>query len=451
MTPVLVAALALAAAPRWLDVPGTGKVEVHSPEGPPARVVILLSGSDGLEPGTAALADGLAARGALVLSVDTPAYLAQAKERRCAYPAADLEALAQHAQQALGLPAYQRPFLVGHATGAAVAWAALSIGPPGTFAGGVLLAARPGQPLPVRLCTAWGPRPEEVDGGSRPGPGARPGAPLELVTGAADGADPASGAAAFAAAIGARFTAVPGVGHALAPTAPWLEATWAAIGRGAAVERAPAATAPSELAGLPLVEVPAQGGDRLAILLTGDGGWVGLDREVAAALAARGVAVVGLDSLKYFWKKRTPAETAADLARIARHYLAAWNRRTVLLVGYSRGADVLAIVAGRLPADVQRQLRLVAMLGPSTFAELEVHVVDLLASVRRKDTFPTEQAVRDTGGTVPMLCIHGAGEDDSLCPHVRDLPWVKTVVLPGHHHFGGDYGKLAALVLEAAQ
>ncbi len=185
-------------------------------------------------------------------------------------------------------------------------------------------------------------------------------------------------------------------------------------------------------------------------MVTGDGGWVGIDREVAAALTARGVAVVGLDSLKYFWHKRTPDQTGADLAKIARHYLAAWDRKEVLLVGYSRGADVLAVVAGKIPDDVRKQVRLVALLGPSTFAELEVHVVDLLSSVRRKRAIDTEPAVRATGGALSFLCVQGSGEDDSLCPHLRDLPWVKTVVLPGHHHFDGDYAKLAEQILAAA-
>lgn len=219
----------------------------------------------------------------------------------------------------------------------------------------------------------------------------------------------------------------------------------------ALVAAASLALAAAPRTGLPVVEVPARDGERLAILVTGDGGWVGLDREVAAALASRGVAVVGLDSLAYFWKRRTPAETAADVARLARHYLAAWHRSTVLLIGYSRGADALAVVAGRLPEDLRRRLRLVAMLGPGTWAELEVHVLDLLSSVRREDAYSTEQAVRDTRGAVPMLCVQGAAEEDSLCPHVRDLAWVRTVVLPGHHHFDGDYRKLARVVLDAAR
>ena len=44
---------------------------------------------------------------------------------------------------------------------------------------------------------------------------------------------------------------------------------------------------------------------RIALLITGDGGWAQLDKEVSAALEARGVPVVGLNSLKYFWGERT--------------------------------------------------------------------------------------------------------------------------------------------------
>jgi len=41
-----------------------------------------------------------------------------------------------------------------------------------------------------------------------------------------------------------------------------------------------------------------------------------------------------------------------DLTRILRHYLPAWNRQKVVLVGYSMGADVLPFLISRLPADL---------------------------------------------------------------------------------------------------
>ncbi len=160
--------------------------------------------------------------------------------------------------------------------------------------------------------------------------------------------------------------------------------------------------------------------------------------------------MVGLDSLRYFWRRKTPDETARDVGRILAHYRSAWELGEAMLVGYSRGADIVPLVAARLPPAERARLRLVAMLGPSTFAELEVHVIDLFTSKRRRLTFPTEEAVRTTGGAVPMLCVHGAEEHDSLCPHLEDLRWVKRVELPGGHHFTHDYGGLAKIVLDAA-
>ena len=55
--------------------------------------------------------------------------------------------------------------------------------------------------------------------------------------------------------------------------------------------------------------------DPLAVVLSGDGGWSGVDREVAKVLAGRhGVPVVGLDTLEYFWNGRTPEAAASRRA-----------------------------------------------------------------------------------------------------------------------------------------
>jgi len=65
---------------------------------------------------------------------------------------------------------------------------------------------------------------------------------------------------------------------------------------------------------LPLVEVLASmpSKDVLAVLLSRDGGWAGIDREIADVLAKKHVPVVGANSLRYFWKSKTPENTAAD-------------------------------------------------------------------------------------------------------------------------------------------
>jgi type IV secretory pathway VirJ component len=446
---LLLAVVSAAPAPRHaasVTVPGYGAVEVLGARVETERAVVLLSGAEGPDASARALAEGLAAGGALVAIVDTRAYLAARATARCAYPAGDLEIIAQRVQKVRGRAAYDRPVLVGHGRGAAVAWAALAQAPAGTFAGVVLVAPCAEEPLPLRLCQGSGPPARRLADGELPALVPPPGR-IEVVAGGRDGACPAPAAATLARTLGARYAEVSSAGQGLDATA--VGAACAAAARVAADPR-PEPRPPPPISDLPLVEVPsATPGPRLALLLTGDGGWVAIDKALAAAFAAEGVSVVGLDSLRYFWKRRTPEEVARDAARILAYYRERWGRPETLLVGYSRGADIVPIVAGRLPPEERARVKLVAMLGPSTFAELEVHAIDLFSSRKRAGALSTEEAVRATGGTLPMLCVHGTEEHDSLCPRLADLPWVKRVLLPGGHHFDGGYVALARRVLEA--
>jgi type IV secretory pathway VirJ component len=196
--------------------------------------------------------------------------------------------------------------------------------------------------------------------------------------------------------------------------------------------------------------VPARGasGDTLAVIISGDGGWAGLDREVAGALAEKGVPVVGLDSLRYFWTARTPDGASQDLARILRHYLAAWGRKEAVLIGYSLGADVLPFMAQRLPADLLGRVRLITLLGPDRSASFEFHVGEWLG-LGGSGEQPVLPEVRKLAGH-HVLCLYGKREDDSLCPQLAPALG-KAVALSGAHHFGGDYGQVAGLILQEAQ
>ena len=137
--------------------------------------------------------------------------------------------------------------------------------------------------------------------------------------------------------------------------------------------------------------------------MTGDGGWAGLDQELAARLAANGVPTVGLNSLKYFWRERTPEETAGDVARILRHYLSAWNKKRVLLVGYSFGADVLPFVVNRLPSDLRERIASVSLLGIDANASFEVRIAEWVgADNGGAPTRPEARAHHAAAGAVPL-------------------------------------------------
>lgn len=170
------------------------------------------------------------------------------------------------------------------------------------------------------------------------------------------------------------------------------------------------------IAALPLRELPASGaGHRMVVLMTGDGGYAAGDRGIAATFAAQGVPVVVLNSRDYLRSKKVPDEAAADAALIMTHYMAAWQRDSVILVGYSRGADMAPFIVSRLADSVRDRLSLVAMIGLADHASFEFHWSDLVKDTRRPTDLPVEPEVMKIQG-VRMLCLYGAHEKDSLCP-----------------------------------
>ena len=77
---------------------------------------------------------------------------------------------------------------------------------------------------------------------------------------------------------------------------------------------------------LPLeVHPAARRSDTLVILMSGDGGWQEVEQQVTRQFNDSGVSVVGLNSLKYFARKRTEAETASDTERVIAVYRKRWS------------------------------------------------------------------------------------------------------------------------------
>jgi type IV secretory pathway VirJ component len=266
-------------------------------------------------------------------------------------------------------------------------------------------------------------------------------------------------AARFVARVGSgRLIALPKVGHGFSVAPHWepqyVEAyrqIAAEAARSPAVTGAPGVGPGGDLSGLGLVEVGAEGGtgrDLMAVLLSGDGGWAGIDKGIASRLAARGIPVVGWSSLKYYWTPRTPENAAHDLARILEHYGGEWGRRRFLLVGYSFGADVLPFLVTRLPPGLRARIALVGLVGLSPQASFEFHVADWLGvETGRHPTVPEVERL----GALPVACLRGDDENDSACASLRG-PAVHVATVPGGHHFDGDYERVAdSLLAELAR
>ena len=206
------------------------------------------------------------------------------------------------------------------------------------------------------------------------------------------------------------------------------------------------------LADLPLHPLPAAApGPLLAVFLSGDGNWADLDQTVSQVLIQHGVAVVGLESRAYLahGPRKTPDAIGRDLARILRVYLKAWSRSAVVVIGYSRGAELAPFAVSRLPVNLRRQVRLVALLGPAPNANFTFHFVDMLSEKERDDDLAMLPEVAKLAG-IRLLCVYGTDEKHSLCPLL--LPGTARVVAKsGGHHFDKNFSALGDLIFEESK
>ena len=207
------------------------------------------------------------------------------------------------------------------------------------------------------------------------------------------------------------------------------------------------AAADSSPSALPVTVTPATGhGDTLAVFYSGDGGWVASDVGMTADLVKAGVPVVGVNSLRYFVMRKTPEESAADLAALLRRDMSAWGKTRIVLGGYSFGASALALIVPHLPADLRSHIRLIALVDPATSGELQFWPGDWLNVAARSAT-PIAPALAKLKG-IPMICISGADEPDAACLSLAS-DHIRSVRVPGGHHYGGHYEGVSRAILAA--
>lgn len=406
---------------------------VYAPAAAPTSFVLFLSGEAGWNPAAESMAQQLVQLGAMVAGIDLPKFQAdlEADPAQCVFPDGDLENLSHFVQAYFHNATYLPPMLVGLDSGATLAYGVLAQAPRDTFASALTVDFCPASTLRKPLCKGSG-------------LGSALGNPwVALQTRTAKTCDAAAAGGFVAKVQGAASLTLPALGMSS------FNAAFAKLA--AASSRSRLAPPPAALGDLPVVEVPARAGvpqsDEFAIVMSGDGGWAGIDQDIAAALTAAGIPVVGLDSLRYYWTARTPEGLAADTDKLIRYYLAHFNKKRVLLIGYSQGADVLPFAVNRLPAATRANVALAAILGMSEHALFEFHVSSWISdSNSGPATLP--EVDRITG--MPVLCIYGADEKDSLCPKL-DPKKIIVVKVKGGHHFDGDYAGLAQQILAAAR
>ncbi len=431
-----------------------GPVTIYRGSRPPSRVVLFVSGDGGWNLGVVDMARSLAGLDALVAGIDITKYLKELSKsgESCLYPAADLEALSKFVQKKLDFPEYLPPALVGYSSGATLVYATLVQAPPTTFKGAISLGFCPDLDLPQTLCRGSG---LEWKSGRKPHsfvflPAPALEAPWIALQGLDDKVcDPASTEAFVRATGKAAIVKLPKVGHGFAVQKNWLPQFKEAFER---IFTEPPVEQPAvvpSLEDLPLVEVPARGAERdlLAVLVTGDGGYGVTDRGISEDLASNGIPVVALNSLKYFWVRKTPDIASRDLGRILGHYLSVWRKKRVVLIGYSLGADVMPFMLNGLPENGQSSVTALVLMGPSETVEFEFHLMDWVGRTPGKGSLPVVPEINRVKKDIPVLCVFGQEDDAQVCRRL-DPGRTKSISVQAGHRFGRNFAPISAAILE---
>jgi type IV secretory pathway VirJ component len=419
------------------QIDGFGSVDVVRSDRAPRGLVILADdASQGEE--RRQDAEALAKDGLIAVSFDFDAFradLAKAPaDDDCHYVSDDMKDLAQAVQRKLGLKRYFFPVVAGRGAGAAFAYAAVAQAPANTLGGAISIGFTPALSSDRPYCL----EPKQEQAGRNlytltpqdelPSPWRVIGPESER--NAIETFQSSSDQAEFVSAQGAA-----GIRQAMVESA-------ARLGRSG--ERGHSELPVSVIE----PEGPVTG---LAVIISGDGGWRDIDKSIGEWLARKGVAVVGVDSLRYFWSKKSPGEVAADLGLLFDHYGKQFGTDRYAIVGFSFGSDIMPDVWPQLPKGVKDKVGLVSLLALGTNADFEITVEGFVGS-----------ASENSRPLVPLLnqlpldrtqCIYGkeeAEDRESSCT-APELGSAQRVELEGGHHFDGDYAKAAEAIWERFQ
>lgn len=449
MAALLFSAVGHAADIKPTRVDGSPLWPVHyytPPDGKPLEgLFIVISDNQGWDDAATAMAQHLAENGNVVVGLELPVYRAalQKEDRACTLVTRDLETTARNLEQTLPFSQYKPPVIVGIGAGAGIAYAAAAQVMPNTFAAAVGLRFDPAFDAGHKMCLPL----EETP----------PGAPLRyapvgnheyqwfLTPSTAFFFTPS---AAFAAPDGGMKEFVAGMPQAH-PIDGKLD-DLAVVDE--AMKQLPHVTkAESSVDGLPIVELPPPpalaGQHPLVVFYSGDGGWRDIDKKIGAYLAEQGYYVVGIDSLRYFWRKKEPAEMAADLDRLVRHYREQAQRNGVILVGYSFGADIMPFMVSRLSDDTKVEIKLISLLGISQHASFAIRLADIIGGTNTDGPLTLPELMKLKG--IPIQCVFGEAEHDSVCTQKELDAVVNRIQMSGGHHFDGDYHHTADLIIAA--
>jgi type IV secretory pathway VirJ component len=177
------------------------------------------------------------------------------------------------------------------------------------------------------------------------------------------------------------------------------------------------------------------------ILLTGNGGWKSLVQSVTFYLNSKNVSVVAINTQKYLWSEKEPAQIACDIESLIDNFFNKWGQKKIVLMGYSMGAEVLPFAVNCMKEKYIGEINDLILIGPWQKATFEVKLTDYLYEDNKGlDIYPELLKLKTGKGYI--IC-----DDNEFSICKKNLEGViDHNFLGGGHHFGHDYTALSKLI-----
>jgi type IV secretory pathway VirJ component len=438
-----------------IDVGSFGKVYIYNKSATPGNVAILISGDGGWKYGVIGFAETFSEMNTLVIGVDILRYYRNLRQRNddCYNVAADFVQLATVIEKKYNFPDYKPPVIMGYSSGATLVYGILAQARPDTFVGGISLGFCSDIDLPKMLCQINGLRDTvNVEGKSYLLlPDSKLGNHWIVLQGKLDKVCSYPEVVDFVSkTTDAELITLPNVGHGFSRLnnfMPQWKDAFKRLTEKTETEK-PADTISvkrenlqmdiniNQVKSLPLVITNARTQNPeapIALMISGDGGWYAFEQLFADRLAKMGIPTIGLDSKKYFWKRKSPEETAIDMATSLNYYGKEWGKHKFILIGYSLGAEIVPFIVNRLSEEMKPKIESAVLLSPETSTDFEIHISNMLGMGNSRNVYNVLEEIIKIQA-VPTLIIFGEGEKTKI-PELLTGTSVKVRLIPGDHHY----------------
>lgn len=202
----------------------------------------------------------------------------------------------------------------------------------------------------------------------------------------------------------------------------------------------------NSISGLPLQISDSKGSNEVLVLyLSGDGGWNDFNQQLVETFEKQGYGVVTLNTRKYFWNEKSPEVFAGDIDQLSKYYMKEWKKSSVMIVGYSFGADVGIFLPGRVSAELQKKIIKIALISPSASSDFVIRLSDMIGeseNINRKYKVKPEIEKTD----LPVICVFGKDEVLTLKTSLRKNKNLTIHELPGDHRYNDDFTALSKMI-----